>query len=106
MEKKTYNKLVRDKIIEIIESKGQKAEYRFLNDEEYLKELHKKLFEEANEFVEEDDKEELADLLEVIYAIANVKKIDLAEVEKIRLQKRTKRGGFEKKIYLESVEEN
>lgn len=103
--KKKYNKLVRDKIIEIIKSNSERPIYHTLTDEEYLNELHKKLFEEANEFVEEDSPEELADLLEVVYSIAKVKNISLEEVEDIRLKKREKRGGFDKKIYLEDVEE-
>ena len=101
----SYNKLVRDKIIDIIRKNGENPIYHTLSDEEYLTELHKKLFEEANEFVENDDHEELADLLEVIYAIAKHKNINMEEVEKERLKKREKRGGFEDKIYLEGVEE-
>jgi predicted house-cleaning noncanonical NTP pyrophosphatase (MazG superfamily) len=101
----SYGKLVRDKIVDIIRKNGETPKYHTLNDEEYLKELHKKVFEEANEFVEEDSLEELADLLEVVYAIAKHKKINMEEVEKIRLKKREKRGGFEDKIYLETVEE-
>ena len=101
----SYKKLVRDKIIDIIKGNGENPKYHTLTDEEYLEELHKKLFEEANEFVEEDSPEELADLLEVLYSIAKVKNIDLEEVEEIRLKKREKRGGFEDKIYLEIVEE-
>lgn len=101
----SYNKLVRDKIIDIIRSNGENPVYHTLSDEEYLTELHKKLFEEANEFVENDDPEELADLLEVLYAIAKHKNINMQEVENIRINKRKKRGGFEDKIYLEGVEE-
>ena len=100
----SYGKLVRDKIIDIITANGENPIYHTLSDEEYLKELHKKLFEEANEFIEEDSPEELADLLEVVYAIAKHKNIDMKEVEQIRLTKREKRGGFEDKIYLETVE--
>ena len=100
---KVYNKLVRDKIIEIIESNSEVPIYETLKDDRYLSELHKKLFEEANEFCEKDDPEELADLLEVIYAIAKFKNIDLNDVEKIREQKAKKRGAFEKRIYLKEV---
>ena len=99
----SYGKLVRDRIIDIICSNGEKPVYHTLSDEEYLKELHKKLFEEANEFVEADDPEELADLLEVLYTIAKHKNINMEEVENIRINKREKRGGFEDKIYLETV---
>jgi len=101
----SYGKLVRDKIIDIIKDNGEIPKYHKLSDEEFLNELHKKLFEEANEFIEADDPEELADLLEVVYAIAKHKNIDMKQVENIRLKKREKRGGFENKIYLEGVEE-
>ena len=100
---KVYNKLVRDKIIEIIEAKSEIPTYETLKDDRYLSELHKKLFEEANEFCENDDPEEFADLLEVLYAIAKFKNIDLNEVEKIRKQKAQQRGAFEKRIYLKEV---
>ena len=102
--KKVYNKLVRDNIVEVIKKNNEKPTFRYLSDEEYLQELHKKLYEEVDEFVAEDDKEELADVLEVLYSIAKAKNIDLEEVEKIRLAKREKRGGFEDKLYLETVE--
>ena len=101
----SYHKLVRDKIVDIIKSNGEKPIYRVLNNDEYLTELHKKLFEEAKEFIEEDSIDELADLLEVIYAIAKEKNIQLSKVEQIRLMKREKRGGFDNKIYLETVEQ-
>ncbi len=103
--KKVYNKLVRDKINQVIEGNNQRAEFRYLKEEEYLQELHKKLYEEVNEFVEDDDKEELADVLEVLYSIAKTKNIDMDEVERIRIAKREKRGGFEDKLYLETVED-
>lgn len=99
-----YNKLVRDKIIEIIEAKGDKPTYETLKDDRYLIELNKKLLEEANEFVSENDPEELADLLEVVYAIAKLKNINLNSVEEIRKQKALKRGAFNQKIYLKTVE--
>jgi predicted house-cleaning noncanonical NTP pyrophosphatase (MazG superfamily) len=100
----SYNKLVRDKIIDIIKLNGEKPVYHTLNNEEYIEELLKKLIEEANEFIEADSPEELADLMEVVYSIAKTKNIDLEEVEQIRIKKREKRGGFDNKIYLEGVE--
>ena len=66
---KTYNKLVRDKIPEIIEKDNKKCEIKILNDEEYKKALSLKLVEEANEFLESNNIDELADVLEVIDAI-------------------------------------
>ncbi|MBO5394798.1 MAG: nucleoside triphosphate pyrophosphohydrolase [Clostridia bacterium] len=101
--KKVFNKLVRDRIPQIIEANGEKAEIEILDEERFLQELHKKLFEEANEFAEEDSPEELADLMEVIYAIARLRGIDLEEVEKIRQQKAQKRGAFDKRIFLKET---
>lgn len=98
-----YNKLVRDRIPEIINSKGEKAICRILDDEEYLKELNIKLLEEANEFIEAGNIEELADIMEVLEAIAKVKNIDWEDVRKEQKFKRDKRGAFEEKIYLEGV---
>ena len=105
--KYVYNKLVRDKIPEEINKKSdRKANYRILDDNEYLKELDKKLFEEAHEFVEEHSVEELADLMEVISAIMISKNISLGDVERARNIKNEKKGKFENKIYLIDVEQD
>ena len=102
-----YNKLVRDKIPEEINKvEGRKANYKILDEEEYLKELDKKLFEEANEFVEEHSIEELADLVEVIKTIINARNIKCEDIEKARKIKNDKKGKFENKIYLNYVEQN
>ena len=100
---KIYNKLVRDKIPQIIEEKGDFAETRELSDSEYLIELNKKLKEEVVEYLEDNNVEELADIVEVIYGILNAKNISLDEFEKIRKDKIDKRGAFSKKIFLEKV---
>ena len=84
-----YNKLVRDKIPEEINNMdGRKANYKILNDDEYIQELDKKLFEEAHEFIEEHSVEELADLMEVIYAIMKTKNISFEDIEIAREQKK------------------
>ena len=104
--KYTYNKLVRDRIPECIDKQeGRKAKYRILNDDEYIESLNKKLIEEAHEFIEANDPEELADVMEVIESIMAVKEINWADVNKLREEKRNKKGGFIEKIYLEYVEE-
>ena len=102
--KQIFNKLVRDKIPQKIQDNGEVAKTEILNDERFLQELHKKLFEEAGEFVEEDSVEELADLMEVIYAIARLRGIDWKEMEKVRQEKAQKRGAFEKRIFLIETE--
>lgn len=102
--KQIFNKLVRDKIPQKIQDNGEVAITETLDDERFLEELHKKLFEEAKEFVEEDSVEELADLMEVIYAIARLRGIDLEVVEQVRQEKAQKRGAFEKRIFLIETE--
>lgn len=102
---KIYNKLVRDRIPEIIEEGGNSAKTKILTDEEYIAELDKKLIEEMNEYLESGSLEELADLTEVIRAVALARGHSLDELEKVRSRKAEKRGGFEKKIFLVEVDE-
>jgi predicted house-cleaning noncanonical NTP pyrophosphatase (MazG superfamily) len=102
---KTYNKLVRDRIPEIIEKKSERPITRVLSDEEYLVELNIKLKEEVKEYLEDNNVEELADIVEVIYGILNAKNVSLEAFEGIRLDKVEKRGAFQNKIYLEKVYE-
>ena len=99
----THNKLVRDNIIDIIENNGKKAIYEILFNEEYIKELNKKLMEEVSEFLENDKVEELADILEVIYAIIVNKNLTIKEVKKIMAKKKEENGSFTKKIFLKEV---
>ena len=102
---KIYNKLVRDKIPEIIAKNNETCKTRILNDEEYLQELNKKLQEEMKEYLESGDIEELADLEEVLRAILDAKYWLYQDFEKIRLAKQEKRGAFKQKIFLESTQE-
>jgi predicted house-cleaning noncanonical NTP pyrophosphatase (MazG superfamily) len=105
----TYNKLVRDKIPQIIESKGKKFSARVLNDEDYIKYLKEKAYEELDEYcaAETDGEavEELADLLEVIRALAKHHGSFIEEVEAVRIDKAEKRGGFQEKVFLIEVED-
>jgi len=98
------NKLVRDKIPDIIKNNNELAETRILSDEEYLIELKKKLLEECNEVLTADTKEtrleELADLLEVMKALAKTDNHNLEDVELKAKEKALKRGAFDQKIYL------
>lgn len=101
-----YNKLVRDRIPENINSmEGRKCNFKILNDNEYLKELDKKLFEEAHEFIEEHSIKELADLMEVIFAIMKDRNISIEDIENARKIKNNKKGSFNDKIYLIDVEQ-
>lgn len=104
--KKMYNKLVRDKIIDIIQSKGQKAIHHAATAKEYKSALYKKLDEEVQEFLGETSREEIADILEVIHAICDLNSWTLEEVENIRMHKQQERGAFRDMIILESVEDS
>lgn len=99
----SYNKLVRDKIPEIIKAKGEQPITRILDDEEYLVELNFKIQEELAEYLESGEVEELADLEEVLRAILDVKNVSYEEFEKLRQAKVEKRGAFKQKIYLSGV---
>lgn len=103
---KTYNKLVRDKIPDIILKDNALPTTRILNDEEYIQELNKKLMEEVNEYLEEENIEEMVDILEVIRAILDYKNVSYEDIEEKRIKKAQKRGAFKDKVYLEKVMEN
>lgn len=103
---KVYNKLVRDKIPEIIAGDNEKiCLTRVMQDEEYLQRLNRKLQEEVNEYIESGEIEELADLEEVLRAILDFKNVSYEKFEKIRKTKVDERGAFKRKILLISVSE-
>ena len=99
-----HNKAIRDKIPEIIEKSGNKPNIKTLSDEEFLKELEKKLVEELNEYQENKDVEELADIMEVIYRISSLKGTNPEQLDEIRKGKSNDRGAFEKNLFLVSTE--
>ena len=98
-----YNKLVRDKIPEIIKNKRKIPITHIANDKEYWQKLKEKLQEEVDEFLKDGNDEELADILEVIYAICDCKKINKKELELLRKKKVEERGGFKDKIILDEI---
>lgn len=105
---KYYNKLVRDKIPSVITKTGQTFKTEILTENEYLEKLNEKLKEELEEFYTATDEEtvgEIADLIEVLYALADTKGISIEEIEKVRLEKLEKRGGFKERILLKHVVE-
>lgn len=99
-----YNKLVRDKIPAIIESQGRKANIRILNDAEYLRALEVKLDEEVSEYHKDRNLEELADILEVIYALTESLGHSKEELLEVCEKKRQERGGFHDRVFLISNE--
>lgn len=101
-----YQKLVRDKIPEIIKNNGEEPITRILTDEEYKQQLEKKLYEEYNEVLNSkgsDRIEELVDMLEVISSLAILEGESLDKVIEVAKTKSKKRGSFNKKIFLENV---
>ena len=99
-----YNKLVRDKIPQIIAQNGGKAHTRILSPEDYHTYLKAKLDEEVGEFQKDNNLEELADIMEVVYALTQSLGCSRAELEALRQNKYDQRGGFEQRILLISSE--
>lgn len=93
-----YNKLVRDKIPQILDTKSVVYEKRTATEEEYKMELIKKLREELEEFEVASDGEELADIMEVVEALKLLP--EYKAVEEVRKKKKEERGGFEQRIIL------
>jgi len=101
---KKYNKLVRDRIPEIIEADGSSYKFHIAKDKEYRLKLTEKLREEVEEFLEKPCAEEIGDVLEVIEAIIKLHNIEIDDIKQQKLTKRKNHGGFTKKIILESTE--
>lgn len=95
-----YNKAIRDKIPEIIKKDGYSCNVKTMSNEDFLVEIEKKLSEEVTEYQNDKNPEELADILEVIYRIAQLRGISKEELEKIRIKKVKERGGFEDNLFL------
>lgn len=104
---RVYNKLVRDKIPEIIKNNNEECSIRILNDNEYKIELLNKLKEECNEVIKAETKkelkEELSDVYEVLRSILKLENISMDNIISIADSKKEKRGGFDKKIFLEKT---
>ena len=99
----SYHKLVRDRIPEIIEASGKTCIVETLSDEDYLRMVDAKLDEELAEYHKDQNIEELADIIEVIYAAAKARGYTLEQLETVRTEKAAKRGAFEKKFLLKEV---
>lgn len=95
------NKLVRDKIPEIIRSKGIEPKIHTATEEEYKEKLREKLLEEVNEYLEDSNIEELADILEIVYTLSSLHDISIEELEEVRKRKVESNGGFKDRIILE-----
>ncbi len=102
----TYNKLIRDNNVKIMEDRGCKVTYEILDNKRYEEELDKKLKEEVEEYLADYSVEEMADVMEVIYAILEYRGTSMEEVEQVRIKKRNRKGAFKNKIFLKDVEED
>ena len=103
--KKIYNKLVRDKIPEIIEASGKECVTEQLSEDAYLRALEEKLHEELAEYQQSKSLEELADLLEVMEAVVKARGSTWEELTQIRKEKCAARGAFDDRIFLKEVSE-
>lgn len=99
----SHNKIVRDKIIDIIKSNNESALYTIASKQEYKQRLQQKLMEEVYEYLEREDVKELADILEVITALSSAHNISREELYELQQEKKNKRGGFEKRIVLKET---
>ena len=99
-----YNKAIRDRIPEIIKESGRTCKISILSDEDFLIELEKKLSEELEEYSRSKLIEELADIIEVILRILELKGKSIDELNKIRLEKKERSGGFHKNLFLIQVD--
>jgi len=96
----SYNKAIRDKIPEIIKKSGYDYNVKKLSDDEFLSELEKKLGEEFQEYQKSKSVEELADILEVISRISELKGMSKEQLEELRLKKINERGQFKENLFL------
>ncbi len=106
---KIYNKLVRDKIEDIIKQEGERPKTRILEKPEKIRELLRKLEEEVKEIISAKENmpelaKEIGDALEVIDAIIEECGLDKVEVLKMKAERKEKRGGFSRGLFLESVD--
>ena len=103
--KMKYNKLVRDRIPELIEESGRKQISRTLNEDEYEQALMDKIVEEIEEYRVSKNEEEIADIYEVMDCLVKLKDYEPMHIDYLRLIKREARGSFHKRILLEEVED-
>lgn len=99
----TYNKLIRNKIPQIIKTNGKTPTTRILPIKEICKKTQEELIEYLEATTKEDKLEELSDLLELINALAEYEGTTLGEIDKIRRKKAEERGGFQNRIFLQDI---
>lgn len=100
---KKYDKLVRDRIPEVIKASGKECVTEVVDDKKKYELLEKKLMEEVNEFLEDKNLEELADVMEVLFGLANSLGFSEEDLLAKRNEKKNERGGFKDGIVLKEV---
>lgn len=98
--------LVHDKLPEILERKGKICKTHTAKESEFRKKLREKLKEEVSEYLKDGSPEELVDIIEVVYKLAEIDGISKAKLEKIRKLKQEYKGKFDDRVILDSVKEN
>ena len=102
-----HNKLVRDRVPELIQAEGKQVIVKHLNQAEHFEQARLKLYEELKEYedenIDEECLEELADILELAYELGKMHGASFEEMNAIRTEKREQKGGFEKGLFLEEV---
>ncbi len=105
---KKYNKLIRDRILEIIKAAGERPSWRILNKKEYLREIKKKILEEAKELTGAKNKKEIineiVDIQELIDILISEFSLTKPAIKRQQKIKNKKRGGFKKKLFLIKTE--
>ena len=102
---KKYNKLVRDKIPDIIKADGGECKFHVAKKNEFAELLNEKVFEEAMELIKNPCAEEIADVLEVVEALARMHHINLDDIKLAKVKKKEERGGFQQMIVLDEASE-
>lgn len=105
MKKTIHRKLIRDKIPHILAGRKLKVHTRELDIVEYQDALENKLLEEIREYLASHNTEELVDILEVVYALAELQGISRSSLEELRKEKQKKKGGFSRKLFLIHTQE-
>lgn len=103
--KHKYNKLVRDRVPEILKSSGHQVEYKILSESQLLLALQDKLLEKAQKFAEKPTENDISDMFELMDLIIDKFEYEQMHIDYLRLKNRELQGGYTQNIYLISVDD-